>query len=186
MKKILKIVSFTLPIFIGIFLVFYSFSKLSDADYQKIKISFQTANYSWVIVSCVLGVLSHLSRAYRWNYLLQPLGYRIGFVNSVFSVFSAYLLNIFVPRSGEVARATIVQTYEEIPVSKALGTIVVERVFDTLILGSIILTAFCLQTDLIGQYLFNKESNTTLKWVILLFLGLLSLVCYLFIRKPIY
>lgn len=181
-KKIFKIASFTLPIFIGLFLIFYSFSKLSDTDYLKIKMSFQTANYGWVIVSCILGVLSHLSRAYRWNYLLQPLGYRIGFLNSIFSIFSAYLLNLFVPRSGEVARATIAQTYEEIPASKAFGTIVVERVFDTLILGSIILTAFYLQTDLIEQYLFKKESNSV-KWIVLLLGGLFLVIGYLFIRN---
>ncbi len=182
MKKLFKILGFILPVFIGLFLVFYSFSKLSDADYIQIKKSFQTANYGWIIVSCVLGGLSHLSRAYRWNYLLQPLGYKIGFVNSTFSVFSAYLLNIFVPRSGEVARATIAQTYEEIPASKALGTIVVERVFDTLILGGIILIAFLLRSDLIGQYLFDKESSSYLKWIILLLGGGLLLFFYFYIR----
>ncbi len=183
MKKTLKILGFVLPILLGLFLIFYSFSKLSDTDYLKIKESFQTANYGWVIVSCVLGILSHLSRAYRWNYLLQPLGYQMRFTNSTFSVFTAYFLNIFIPRSGEVARATIAQTYEDIPASKALGTIVVERVFDTLILGIIILTAFYLQTELIGQYLFSKSSNSFLKWVILAVGGGVALAVYFYIRK---
>ena len=99
----------------GVFLIWYSLSKLSTSDIESIKLSFKTANYWWVLVSLILGILSHLSRAYRWQFLLEPLGYKPRFANSVMAVLIAYLLNLFIPRSGEFARAASVKKYENIP-----------------------------------------------------------------------
>ena len=96
-------------------MIWYSLSKLSPSDVQSIKTSFKTANYWWVLVSLCFGALSHFSRAYRWQFLLEPLGYKPKFANSVMTVFVAYLLNLFIPRSGEVARAASIKKYENIP-----------------------------------------------------------------------
>lgn len=178
-KRIVKIVTFIFPILLGIFLIFYSFSNLTEQDINAIKKSFKTADYAWVILSIFLGVLSHLSRAYRWNFLLEPLGYRVKLANSVFLVFIAYLLNIFIPRSGEIARATMVKKHENIPFEKALGTIFAERVFDVIILMLIIAIAFYLQTDLIEEYLWkDKGEGSIIKWVILIVGALLALWAY--------
>ncbi len=77
------------------------------------------------------------------------------------AVLIAYLLNLFIPRSGEFARAATIKKYDKIPFDKAFGTIVAERVADAIMLLSIIGIAFFLQTDLIGSYLFkdNEESS---------------------------
>jgi uncharacterized protein (TIRG00374 family) len=74
-----------------------------------------------------LGALSHISRSYRWKFLIEPLGYKLGFINSVLTVFSAYLINYTVPRAGDIARGTMISKYENIPFEKAIGTIVAER-----------------------------------------------------------
>ena len=94
------------------------------------------------MLSIFFGILSHLSRAYRWQFLLEPLGYKPKFANSVMAVLIAYLLNLFIPRSGEIARAASIKKYENIPFEKAFGTIVAERVADVIMLFSIIGIAF--------------------------------------------
>ena len=94
------------------------------------------------LTSLILGILSHLSRAYRWQFLLEPLGYKPRFANSIMAVLIAYLLNLVIPRSGEFARAASVKKYENIPFEKAFGTIVAERVADVIILLGIISVAF--------------------------------------------
>ena len=104
-KKTQKTVLLILPIALGVFLIWYSFLKLSTSDINSIKLSFKTANYWWVLVSVLFGVLSHISRAYRWYFLLEPLGYKPKFANTIMSVLIAYLLNLLIPRSGEIARA---------------------------------------------------------------------------------
>lgn len=150
-------------------MIWYSLSKLSPSDVQSIKTSFKTANYWWVLVSLCFGALSHFSRAYRWQFLLEPLGYKPKFANSVMTVFVAYLLNLFIPRSGEVARAASIKKYEKIPFEKAFGTIVAERVADVIMLVGIIGIAFFLQTELISSYLFKDSEESSIYSKVLFF-----------------
>ena len=184
-KKIQKSVLLILPIALGVFLIWYSISKLSTTDIDSIKSSFKTANYWWVLFSVLLGVLSHLSRAYRWHFLLEPLGYKPRFANSVMAVLIAYLLNLLIPRSGEIARAASVKKYEKIPFEKAFGTIVAERVADVIMLLSIIGIAFFLQTELVGSYLFKDggESSIISKIVIFVVLPLIGFFTYRYLKK---
>lgn len=168
-KKIKKISLITLPISLGVFLIWYSFSQLTSSDISSIKNSFETANYWWVALSLLFGILSHFSRAYRWQFLLEPLGYKPKFANSVMTVLIAYLFNLFIPRSGEFARAASIKKYEKIPFEKAIGTIVAERVADVIMLFSIIALAFYLQTDLISSYLFKDGGESSLYSKIFIF-----------------
>ena len=183
--KIKKISFITLPIALGVFLIWYSLAKLTPTDIQSIKTSFQTANYWWVGLSLLFGILSHLSRAYRWQFLLEPLGYKPRFANSVMAVLIAYFLNLFIPRSGEVARAASIKKYEKIPFEKAFGTIVAERVADVIMLFFIIGVAFLLQTELIGSYIFknNDESSLIFKIVFLTLFLTIGFFTYRFLKK---
>jgi len=170
---------------LGVFLIWYSVSKFTPSDIQSIKTSFATANYWWVALSLFFGVLSHLSRAYRWQFLLEPLGYKPRFANSVMAVLIAYLLNLFIPRSGEIARAVSIKKYEKIPLETAIGTIVAERVADVIMLFSITGIAFFLQTELLVSYLFkeNEESSIYLKITFLVLFPLLGIATYYFLKK---
>ncbi len=174
-----KIIFTVLPIALGVFLIWYSLSKLKPGDIEAIKTSFKTANYWWVVCSLFLGILSHLSRAYRWQFMLDPLGYKPKFANNVMAVLVAYLVNLIVPRAGEIARATTVAKYENIPFEKAFGTIVSERVADAIMLLSIMALAFVYQTELLSSYLFSGEdTGTSYTWYIL---GVLAIAGAIFI-----
>lgn len=174
-----------LPVALGVFLIWYSISKLTTSDIQSIKISFKTANYWWVAASLILGAFSHLSRAYRWQFLLEPLGYKPRFANSIMAVLIAYLLNLFIPRSGEIARAASIKKYENIPFEKAIGTIVAERVADVIMLLIIIAIAFSLQTELIGSYLFKNDDGSSVYPKLFMFvaLPLIGLATYWYFKK---
>ncbi len=184
-KKIKKTVFLILPIALGVFLIWYSLSKLSPSDVESIKTSFKTANYWWVLVSLIFGILSHLSRAYRWQFLLERLGYKPRFANSIMAVLIAYLLNLFIPRSGEFARAASVKKYENIPFEKAFGTIVAERVADVIILLLIIGVAFFFQTELISSYIFKEDQSSSIYYKIVVFvvLPLVGFFIYRFLKK---
>lgn len=178
-KKIKKISFITLPIALGVFLIWYSLSKLTNSDILSIKNSFRTANYWWVILSLFFGILSHLSRAYRWKFLLEPLGYKPRFANSIMAVLIAYLLNLVIPRSGEIARAASIKKYENIPFKKAFGTIVAERVADVLMLFLIIGVAFFLQTKLISSYIFKGTTGSAGFYYNISILALIAVVSFL-------
>ncbi|MCG2792445.1 MAG: flippase-like domain-containing protein [Weeksellaceae bacterium] len=103
---------------------------LRGLDYEKIKISLKKANYFWVALASVFGISAYWFRAIRWNLLLEPMGLRISNSNSLWSISFGYLMNLTIPRSGEVARSTALYGVEKVPVDKSFGTIILERVID--------------------------------------------------------
>lgn len=149
-KKALKTL---LPIALGVFLIAYSYYSTTADDRAQIFRYIREADLFWVFTSVGIGVLSHISRAIRWNYLLEPLGYQPKVRNNVLMVLMAYFANLGIPRSGEVLRATALATYEKVPFQKGFGTIVTERVIDVIMLLFIILAALLSQTAIIGRYL---------------------------------
>ena len=168
----------------GVFLIWYFLSKLSSQDKIDIINSFKSANYWWVLFSLILGILSHLSRAYRWQFMLEPIGFKPKLPNLIMTVLIAYLLNLLIPRSGEVARATAISKYENIPFEKAFGTIVAERIADVIMLLFIIGLAFFMQADLLKKTLFKDSSSNSLQSVLILIaLLILGVVFYRLIKK---
>ena len=151
-KKILKII---IPLILGGFLVWYSLTIVSPSELIQY---FKDANYWWIALGLVFGILSHLSRAYRWKFLLEPLGYKPKFLNSTLAVLVAYLMNIFLPRAGEVTRAAVMSNYEKIPFEKGFGTIVAERIADLIMMLIIISITLLIQFDFIWE-LLTKDFN---------------------------
>ena len=173
-KAIKKLLLIILPIGLGIFLIWFSIFSLSEGDINEIKNAFKNANYLWISISLILAFLSHLSRAYRWRFLLAPLGYKPKLYNSLFAVFMAYLINLAIPRAGEVVRATAISKYENIPFEKAFGTIVVERIIDVIMLLLIIIGGFFYQFDLLLNLMLGKIPENPLLLAFLGFVLLLS------------
>lgn len=136
---------------IGVYVGWYQFSKLDSQQLESIMSSFRSANYWWVVFSLVLGFLSHWSRAYRWRYLLQPLGISTRFINSLFSVFSGYVANIILPRFGEVWRCVLVARYEKVSFEKLFGSVVAERIADVIVVSGVMALTVALQFALLGD-----------------------------------
>ncbi|TGV02309.1 lysylphosphatidylglycerol synthase transmembrane domain-containing protein [Flavivirga rizhaonensis] len=168
--KIKRILKITLPLLLGVFLVWYSLSKVSV---EELLVYAKNANYTWIILGMFLGLLSHLSRAYRWRFQLEPMGYNIRLGNSIMAVFATYLINYTIPRAGEVARASILANYEDVPFEKGFGTIVAERIADMIVMLGIIAITLFLQFEFIYGFLIEKFNPT--KIIIALIIGVLLL-----------
>jgi uncharacterized protein (TIRG00374 family) len=160
LKKIKSLLKVILPLAVGFFFVYLSYNSTSEEDRILIYSYIQKADLRFVMLSVFFGILSHLSRAYRWKYLLSPLGYQPRFINSVLAVLIAYIANLGIPRSGEILRATTLSSYEKIPFEKTFGTIVAERLVDLLILMGFVVTALVLQFDIIWSILSEKKIST--------------------------
>ena len=173
-KKLKSYIKILLPISIGIFCIFFSFRNISFTDFTKY---FYEINYLWVFVGIFLGALSHISRSYRWKYLIEPLGYKLGFINSVLAVFSAYLINYTIPRAGDIARATMISKYEKIPLDKTLGTIVAERAVDVICILTIIATGLIFEFNRISEKLISLIENTEIS-VIIIYVGVIILILF--------
>ncbi|MBV6878301.1 lysylphosphatidylglycerol synthase transmembrane domain-containing protein [Epilithonimonas ginsengisoli] len=120
---------------------------LRGLDFDKIKGSLQKANYLWVAFAAVFGVSAYWFRAIRWNLLLEPMGHKISNTNSLWSLSFGYLMNLTIPRSGEVARSTALYGVEKVPVDKSFGTIILERVVDLVCMGIFALLTLIFKYD---------------------------------------
>lgn len=157
-----------IPLLIGVFFIYLSVLGTTEEDRTNIYNAIKEADYRFILISLVMGLLSHFSRAYRWNFMLNPMGYRPRLINNTLAIFITYIANLGVPRSGEIFRATVMQTYEDIPFEKSFGTIIAERAVDLLMLLLSIGIALLLEFDLIFSFLKKQAINP---WNILLGLG---------------
>ena len=184
-KKLNNYIKIFFPISVGVFCIYYSFRDINFSDFTKY---FYEINYLWVFVGIFLGALSHISRSYRWKFLLNPLGYKIRFVNSLLSVFSAYLINYTIPRAGDIARATMISKYEKIPLEKTLGTIAAERAVDVICILIIICVGLIVEFNRLSEKLILLLEKRELS-TILLYMGsflLLLFIMYAIIKKTKY
>ncbi len=163
-----------LPIALGVFLVWYLYSSTTPEQRQEILTHIKNADPFWVVTSIIIGALSHISRAIRWNYLLEPLGYKPKLSNNLLIILTAYLANLGIPRSGEFLRATALTTYEKVPFEKGFGTIVTERVVDVIMLLLIICIALLLQTELILEFI-SESGLGIVGGLVILLVGILGL-----------
>ena len=181
--QLIKILKIVVPIGIGLYLTWYFLAGLSEKEIQEIKNSFSEANYFWVVLSLILAFLSHLSRAYRWLFVLEPMGYKPKLINSYHAVMSGYIINYTVPRSGEVARAGLMATYEKIPFEKGFATIVAERVVDLMMFAIVFFISGLLQVNSkeISSITQRDGEPSYMIWYILggmFILGIIGLIIY--------
>ncbi len=157
MKQIKSSLKVLIPLSIGLFFIYLTINATTVEERKLIANYIKNADYRFVLLSIVFGVLSHLSRAYRWQFLLSPMGYKPRFINSTLAVLIAYIANLGIPRSGEILRATTLSSYEKIPFEKTFGTIIAERLVDLVLLIGFIFIALSLQYDLIWEVLREKK-----------------------------
>ena len=147
---------FSLFMGIGLFFIWLFMRNLSDQQKQEIFQSFKLANYSWLLVAFVLGILSHMARAARWKILIEPLGYSPRGINVFMAVMIGYLANMALPRLGEVSRCGILSRYEKIPFNKSFGTVITERVIDMLTFVLLFFIMIFTQSGKIQIYINQK------------------------------
>lgn len=162
---------------------------LRGLDVDKIKNSLQKANYLWVLFAAVFGISAYIFRAVRWNLLLEPMGYKISNSNSLWSISFGYLMNLTIPRSGEVARSTALYGVEKVPVDKSFGTIILERVVDLVCMGIFALLTLIFKYDaLIAFYKSATEqknqaepqSDSNMSYIVLGFIVFLVILLFIF------
>jgi glycosyltransferase 2 family protein len=185
--RILNILKYMSFLGLGVFLVWWSYHKIPVEERANFKAAFTTARYWLFIPVFFILTLSHLIRAWRWNILMEPLGYKPKLSNSFFAVMIGYLANLAIPRLGEVLKCTILARYEKVPAEKLVGTIVAERAFDVVSLLVVFVFAFILQYDIIiDSALFQgivakkgePTSITRTITVLLIIAGIIVIIIY--------
>lgn len=185
-NTIIKILKIGIPIGIGIYLTWYFYSGLTQEGKDNIPVAFASANYFWIFISLCIAWLSHFSRAYRWKFMLEPLGYKPNLWSLYHSVMIGYIINFTVPRAGEFARAGFLSKKEKLPFDKVFGTIVAERVVDLVMLGFVtLITFYFVGKDEIYDLMVSPNDEEKTPWLLysILIIGILGILAIVFSKK---
>jgi uncharacterized protein (TIRG00374 family) len=166
---------------LGVYLIIYKYNEFTAEQITEMKGYFKNADYFYIYLSLFIALFGFISRAYRWKYSIEHMGYTSNFHNNLMAVFIAYFMNLTIPRSGEFSRALILKKYENIPFDKAFGTIVAERIVDFLIFFLFVIISFILQFKVLKDYILAKIPVGAL--VILFFIGSIGFIMFLLIWK---
>ena len=178
-----------MPIVLGALILYMVYD---DFDFSLLWSELMGMNLWWFAVTVVFGIMSHVVRGWRWRLTLAPLGYNPSAATCVDSVYVAYAANLVLPRVGEVSRCVILERHERVPFAHALGTLVMERMIDTLMVVLITLVAVALQwqvfVEFIGEAGFRLPGGAILSTPHGLVISLLSMVAivvllFFFLRK---
>ena len=145
-----KIISYGLFFAVAVVLLYFSFRGVKWSDFWE---GLHTANYYWILLSMLFGALSFWIRSMRWRLLILGAGYYVKREDAFDAVNIAYLTNFALPRAGEVARCGVLVKSARAPFDALLGTVVLERAFDTFCLMVITMVVIALQWDVFGSFM---------------------------------
>ena len=135
-KKIFKkVLQMVFPLLLGAFILVWVYR---DFNFQRVgEVLTGGMDYGWILLSLVFGVFANLFRGWRWKLALEPLGEYPKTSHCVYAIFISYASNLVIPRVGEVTRCGVLSKYDGVSFSQSLGTVVSERMIDTLCVGLI-------------------------------------------------
>jgi len=155
--RLIDIIKYAVPLVVAYLILHYYLFKVQSL--ANMIATFRQANYSWVILSGVVLLGAHVSRAYRWRLLLEPLGYRPGLLRMFLAVMFGYFANLLVPRMGEVSRCGVLQKMDKVPVNAGIGTVVTERLFDVVMLLFLLCLNFLLEFNRLSTFFIQFFSE---------------------------
>jgi glycosyltransferase 2 family protein len=113
---------------------------LRGVDLTEVMVYVRQAHLGYLLISVFIGTAGYFVRALRWKVFLDPIQRDTGLHNRFKAVSIGFAINnVFPLRLGEIARPVVFSRMEGMAVSSAVGTLVIERVFDTIALTTLLI-----------------------------------------------
>lgn len=123
--------------------------------------TWQSADKAWLLLMAGIFMLGQVIRAERWRMLMEPTGYKVTFYHSFLSLMIGYLVNLVIPRGGEVSRCYYLYKLEKSPVEISFGTVVIERIVDLLCLVLLVALAFVVESEKLFAFISTLPIQTS-------------------------
>jgi glycosyltransferase 2 family protein len=186
-RRIKNFIQYTIILGVTVALVWFSLRSLKNAEglngnaWDHLRQAWQVADKGWLSAMAVVAMLSHLARAERWRMLMAPSGNESKLMHSFYSLMVGYLVNLVIPRGGEVSRCYNLYKLDKTPVQLSFGTVVTERIVDVLCLLILIGLSFAVESRKLFAFIETlpigtAEGSTKIKWIAIAILGLVALL----------
>lgn len=148
------VIKIFLPLTLGCLLLWFLYRNMDITEIWNVIKS--GVDYRIILFSLLFGLGANLVRGFRWGVLIQSLGEKFKMRNAVYAVLGNYAVNLVLPRVGEVWRCGMVAKYDNISFTKLLGTLLIDRVSDTIMVGLITLSIVTFNMDFFWDF-FRKN-----------------------------
>lgn len=156
-KTLKKAINIAIPFVLGGSILWWMYR---NTDFQEIENTvLYKMDWGWMLFSLVFGVTAQLFRGIRWRQTLEPIGEKPRWSDCIHAVFISYASSLIIPRSGEFARCAILSKYDNVSFTKALGTVVTERVIDSLLILVITAAVVLSQFPVFNTFFDHTEMN---------------------------
>jgi glycosyltransferase 2 family protein len=149
--RLKTVVQYSFILFVTVILIWFSLRGITTGEgenkWDYLYSTWNNANKGWLLAMAAIAIISHIVRAERWRMLLEPTGNTTKLSSSFLSVMVGYLVNLVIPRGGEVSRCYNLYKLDKTPVDVGFGTVVVERVIDVLCLVVLLGLSFLVESD---------------------------------------
>jgi glycosyltransferase 2 family protein len=182
-SKLKSAIQYIVILGVTVLLIYFSLLGLKVADgenkWDYLKGTWDNAHKGWLAAMAVLSLISHVIRAERWRMLLSPVGFKAKLSSSFLSLMVGYLINLIIPRGGEISRSYNLYKLDKIPVVESFGTVVVERIVDLLCLILVIFISFAFESKKLFAFISTLPltTNTTSKFQVVLIVIPLIAIC---------
>lgn len=166
-----------LPFVLGLGILWWMYRGTNWSDFGHYVL--HEMNWWWMLLSLAFGILPQMARAWRWKMALEPLGEHPRRTSCIDAIFMSYAASLVIPRVGEVTRCGTLKTADGVSFTKSLGTVVTERLVDSLLMLLFTGIAFLLQLPMFLRFL--KETNTNIGDLLYRFTGTGYIVTFIFL-----
>jgi glycosyltransferase 2 family protein len=148
-KKLVKNIVFAI---LGGLILFLVFRKTDvNALWEDIALT----KKEWIIAALIVGAWGHWIRASRWTIMLKSMDYNVKTYPGFLTVLSGYLINLAIPRAGEVSRCALMSQVTGVPANTLIGTVVTERIIDLVMTIIIVFSVLSLQYQLLSDFTYQ-------------------------------
>ena len=151
-----KTIQYVLFLGIGLVLLYLTFKNVNPIDLWN---NLKAVSIEGLVLIVAIGFVAIVFRGLRWVQMLQSLGYEVKGGRAIAAVAFSYLVNLVTPRVGEVARCTALNRTDKVPIDKLVGTVVLERVVDTLLFGIVVLSTLFISGDELASFLSDSGAQ---------------------------
>jgi len=181
-NKLKKYIGFSLPILLMTFFLYLAFK---GVDFNQVLSILEQLSIGWFILFIIAFLTSHFLRALRWKIILKSTKPKASILNLFGATMIGYGVNSVIPRLGELYRGLFAGKWENISRSVVLGTIVVERILDILVLGiSVLVSVLIYQGDLYSELIWLK--STVIVGFVGIFFIILMLILLVQLKEKFY
>lgn len=185
-----KATNILLPFAIGGVIIWWMYRGF---DFSKVSQTLRDGmDWNWLLISLIFGITAQVFRGLRWKQTLEPLDEHPRMVDCIHAIFISYASSLVIPRSGEVIRCGILKKYDGTSFSKSLGTVLTERVIDSILILLICLIVFLLQLQTFTNFFAETGTNfvswlntfTTTGWIVTICCLILTIIfVYILLKR---